>query len=85
VPTRFKLHWQVWVHGLIGAALSGGGNAVVACVIKPDAFNIKAQLSDTLSLFFASAILASILYMRTKPVPEMEEVTEKTEFFTRKD
>lgn len=74
---HYAIHWQTWLHGLIGATVGGGANAIAVCVVKPDDFNLGDGLSSLLKVFAISAIISAALYLKSSPVPPMETVEDK--------
>lgn len=71
------LNTRNWLHGLVAALIGGGASAVTAGVtvsaIKPDSFNLSAQLVPTLELmgvlFAVNGILAAMAYLKQSPLP----------------
>lgn len=70
-----------WLYSL-GSAAIGGGAAAVTCVIsasmlKPDAFNLHAQLKDTLLLMGATFVINGALnmffFLKQSPLPKIED------------
>lgn len=76
IAKHYALRWQTWLHGLIGAAIGGGANAICACLVKPEDFNLGKGVKDLATLFAVSAIVSAALYLRSAPVPPMEEEKE---------
>jgi len=77
--------WEIWLRGVIAAAVSGGANGVVtgfaAIGIDPNHFNLDAGLHHTLSIGGASASISAILgvalYLRQSPLPP-EDATQES-------
>jgi hypothetical protein len=69
--------WEIWLRGIVAAAISGGANGVVtgfaAIGIDPNHFNLSEGLHHTLSIASVSAgisaILGVALYLRQSPLP----------------
>lgn len=62
--------WRNWVHGLIGAFIGGGANAVSVMVIAPETFNIHAGLEKLGGAFLLSGIISAALYLKQSPLPQ---------------
>ena len=68
---------EVWLKGLVAAAIAGGANGIVtgfaAIGIDPNHFNLQAGLRHTLTLGGVSAAISAILgvalYLRQSPLP----------------
>lgn len=69
---------EVWLKGLLAAAIAGGANGVVtgfaAIGIDPNHFNLQAGFHDTLAIGGVSAAISAILgvalYLRQSPLPQ---------------
>jgi hypothetical protein len=74
---RRILKLELWIKGLVAAAVSGGANGIVtgfaAIGIDPSHFNLAAGLHHTLSIGGVSAAISAILgvalYLRQSPLP----------------
>lgn len=72
--------WEVWVKGILAAAISGGSNGVVtgfaAIGIDPGHFNMGDGLKHTVTIggisAGISAVLGVALYLRQSPLPSDE-------------
>lgn len=70
-------HLELWIKGLIAAAIAGGANGVMtgfaAVGIDPGHFNLQAGLHATLSIAGASAVMSSLIgvaaYLKQSPLP----------------
>jgi hypothetical protein len=68
---------ELWVKGLIAAAIAGGANGVMtgfaAVGIDPGHFNLQAGLHSTLCIAGASAVMSSLIgvaaYLKQSPLP----------------
>jgi len=77
--------WEIWLRGVIAAAVSGGANGVVtgfaAIGIDPNHFNLDAGLRHTLAIGGVSASISAILgvalYLRQSPLPP-EDATQQS-------
>lgn len=73
--------WEIWLRGIIAAAVSGGANGVVtgfaAIGIDPNHFNLDSGFHHTLTIGGVSAAISAILgvalYLRQSPVPAVDE------------
>jgi hypothetical protein len=69
--------WQIWLRGIVAAAISGGANGVVtgfaAIGIDPSHFNLGAGFHHTLAIGGVSAAISAVLgvalYLRQSPLP----------------
>ncbi len=69
--------WEIWLRGVIAAAVSGGANGVVtgfaAIGIDPKHFNLDAGFYHTLVIGGVSAAISAVLgvalYLRQSPLP----------------
>lgn len=74
---RRLLKWEIWLRGIIAAAISGGANGIVtgfaAIGIDPGHFNLEAGFHHTLAIGGVSAAISAILgvalYLRQSPLP----------------
>jgi len=74
---RRILKLELWIKGLVAAAISGGANGIVtgfaAIGIDPSHFNLAAGLNHTLSIGGISAAISAVLgvalYLRQSPLP----------------
>jgi hypothetical protein len=73
--------WEIWLRGIIAAAVSGGANGVVtgfaAIGIDPNHFNLDAGFHHTVTIGGVSAAISAILgvalYLRQSPLPSPGE------------
>ena len=73
-------NWQIWMKGIVAAAVSGGANGIVtgfaAIGIDPSHFNLDAGLHHTLAIGGVSAAISAVLgvalYLRQSPLPAEE-------------
>ena len=75
-----KLDWDGWLYGLGSAAISGGASAVTsglaAMGLAPETFNLDNPalvLKLAAVCFGINAFLSIFIYLKTKPLPEVEE------------
>jgi hypothetical protein len=69
--------WEIWLRGVLAAAVSGGANGVVtgfaAIGIDPSHFNLDTGFHHTVALggvsAAVSAVLGVALYLRQSPLP----------------
>jgi hypothetical protein len=69
--------WEIWLRGVIAAAVSGGANGVVtgfaAIGIDPSHFNLDTGFHHTVALGGVSAAISAMLgvalYLRQSPLP----------------
>lgn len=74
---RRILKLELWIKGLVAAAISGGANGIVtgfaAIGIDPSHFNLATGLNHTLSIGGISAAISAVLgvalYLRQSPLP----------------
>jgi hypothetical protein len=74
--------WEIWLRGVLAAAVSGGANGVVtgfaAIGIDPNHFNLDAGFHHTLAIGGVSAAISAILgvalYLRQSPLPAEDTV-----------
>jgi hypothetical protein len=77
------MKWEIWIKGIIAAAISGGANGVVtgfaAIGIDPGHFNLTAGLNHTLAIGGVSAAISAVLgvalYLRQSPLPPPDDVS----------
>lgn len=67
--------WQVWLKGLIAAAISAGANAITATIVAPSAFNFGAQWKQTVTLTLVNGVVAAAAYLAKSPIPATNEGT----------
>lgn len=80
MPEKLRLKWKSWFYGSIGAMIGGGSSAVVATVsamtITPMDYDLNRRLSHTLQLFgtcfVLNAIVSLFLWLKQRPVPDIE-------------
>lgn len=61
--------WKHWLHGLIGAAVGGGANAITVIILDPIKFNLQEGWQNLLMAVVVSGILSGALYLKQSPVP----------------
>ncbi len=69
--------WQIWVRGILAAAISGAAGGVVvafaAVGIDPEHFNLSAGFHATLKIAAAAAAINAIIgvaaYLQKSPLP----------------
>ncbi len=69
---------ELWLKGLIAAAISGGAGGILtgfaAVGIDPQHFNLQAGLGSTMRIAIAAAAINSIIgvaaYLQKSPLPE---------------
>jgi hypothetical protein len=74
----FMTRAQIWVKGLIAAAISGAAGGVMtglaAVGIDPAHFNLQAGIAATLRIGVAAALINSVIgvaaYLQKSPLPE---------------
>lgn len=64
--------WENWLQGLIGAAISGSGNAATLIIVDPTDFNFHAGLHKLLGIAALQALIGAFLYLKQKPLPEVK-------------
>ena len=70
--------WQIWLMGILAAAISGGANGVItgftAMGIDSVHFNMQGELHNTLTIAGVSAMMSSIIgvaaYLKQSPLPK---------------
>lgn len=67
--------WRHWLHGLIGAAIGGGANAITTMIIAPAQFNLQEGYKNVLMSAIVSAIVSAALYLKQSPLPEEPDPT----------
>jgi hypothetical protein len=75
---RKTLRWQTWLHGLIGAVVGGAANSVANIAIAPEVFNLNEGFCKLGQSALAAAIISAALYLKTAPVPPVEEEKQLT-------
>lgn len=69
-----------WLHGLIGAIIGGGANAITVIVLDPLQFNLQAGWKNLLMATIVSGIVAAALYLKSSPLPPEDDLPQvKTE------
>ena len=63
------MDWQLWLKGLIAAAIGGAANAVVAMIVDPAAFNFAEGGTKLLTFAGVSALISAALYLKQSPLP----------------
>lgn len=69
---------EVWVRGILAAAIAGGANGVItgfaAVGIDPAHFNLRAGLHSTLAIAGVSAAMSAVIgvaaYLKRSPLPD---------------
>lgn len=61
--------WKHWLHGLFGAAIGGGANAVTTMIIAPAQFNLQEGFRNVLMSAVVSSIVSAALYLKQSPLP----------------
>jgi hypothetical protein len=69
---RTKTHR--WLHGLIGAFISGGASAVASIIIAPESFNLREGLLKLIQLYITAGVVGTCLYLKQSPLPEEDTV-----------
>lgn len=80
MQTPVALRFDLWIYGLVSAAVGGGAGAVTSAVsaglIAPDKFNLSGQLHNTVHLMLAAfainALFGFFSYLSKHPAPEWE-------------
>lgn len=70
-------HLQVWLKGMVAAAVSGGAGGVLtgfaAVGIDPQHFNLQAGIGATLRIAAAAALINAVIgvaaYLQKSPLP----------------
>ncbi len=76
-----------WLYGLTSGFIGGGagaaGAAIGACVLKPEAFNVNAQLGSTLKLafgvFLITGLTHALAFLQQSPLPPQSGDTQAVE------
>lgn len=69
--------WQLWLKGLLAAAIAGAANGVItgfaAVGIDPSHFNLQAGFRNTLAIAGVSAVMSALIgvaaYLKQSPLP----------------
>lgn len=64
-----------WVHGLLGAAIGGGANAITLMVVEPTKFNLHDGWKSLAMATACSMIVSAALYLKTSPLPPETDST----------
>lgn len=64
---------RIWLHGLLGAAISSVANSVVVMGIDPKTFNFYDGLPKLAAFAAGSAIIGAMLYLQKHPVWQFED------------
>lgn len=64
------MNTKLWLHGLVGAVIGGGANAVTLIAVDPNTFNIYQGWKNLLSATIVSGIVSGAFYLKKSPVPE---------------
>ena len=78
------LSLELWVKGLLAAAIAGAANGVItgfaAVGIDPQHFNLQAGLKPTLAIAGVSAVMSGMIgvaaYLKQSPLPAIDEAGE---------
>lgn len=70
--------WKIWLHGLIGAAISSSAAALTSATVRPDVFNLGAGLSDLAWMLLVPGVVGAALYLRKSPVPPLDDAAAPT-------
>jgi Zn-dependent protease len=70
--------FELWIKGVVAAAISGGAGGVLtglaAVGIDPQHFNLQREMSATLRIAAAAALINSVIgvaaYLQKSPLPE---------------
>ena len=71
-------HFQIWLKGILAAAISGGAGGVLtgfaAVGIDPQHFNLQAGMGATLRIGAAAALINAVIgvaaYLQKSPLPD---------------
>lgn len=63
--------WRTWLHGLIGAIIGGGANAIVVMVVDPAGFNFAEGFTKLWQFTALSALVSGALYLKQTPLPPL--------------
>lgn len=77
MTSRITINIEVWMKGLMAAAISGAANGVItgfaAVGIDPLRFNLQSGMKPTLALAGVSALMSSLIgtsaYLKQSPLP----------------
>lgn len=65
---------KIWAHGLAAAAISAFASAASGAIALPAVFSLdKAGLVNMLKLAAVPAMLAVFAYLKSSPLPEVED------------
>jgi len=65
---------KIWFHGLFAAAISAAASAASGAIALPSVFTLnKAGFINMGRLAAVPAMLAVLLYLKTSPVPSVED------------
>lgn len=61
---------EVWVYGLVSAAVSGGSGVVGTMYLDPDHFNFNNGISKLAGAWGMFALIGVLNYLKQSPVPK---------------
>lgn len=62
-------NWKHWVHGLVGAIIGGGANAITVMIVDPMQFNLQTGWKNLVTATAVSMIVSGALYLKSSPLP----------------
>jgi hypothetical protein len=62
-------NWQVWLKGLVSAAIGGAATAISTMIVAPEEFNLDQGIGKVAAVAVVSAIVAAANYLKQSPIP----------------
>ncbi len=63
-------NWRHWAHGLLGATIGGGANAISLMIVSPETYNLAEGWKKLAEVTIVSMIVSAALYIKTSPLPQ---------------
>lgn len=64
------MNWNLWIKGLVSAAIGGAATAVSTMVVAPETFNLEEGLQKLGMVAIVSAIVSVANYLKGSPLPK---------------
>jgi hypothetical protein len=63
-------NWKAWIAGIWRAFITGSTGAIIAAVVKPEAFNFGSQLKPLVTLALGCGVYRLLEYLHDHPLPD---------------
>lgn len=62
-------NFELWLKGLLAAAIGGAASGVTAVIVAPETFNLYAGKAKLSAMVISSALFNTAMYLKQSPVP----------------